>query len=248
MFLIPAAMPNATIGSATVVNHCPKPIYYHVSGFKNGQAWDGETKLIPANGFTMPYDTSVSIKLFHDPAQVQGSISQLEFNLETATGRIWYDISNVDAFRAGAPPFMEGGMHLTTHGEKHGNCKPVHCQKGQLICQDVYNLSNDDMTFACPQATNLHLVLCPDEQAGLSQPPAVVSLEPPTGGRPEKRPASATRRPVKVRDVGEDEDKPDSVMIGGLTWQVSGSSKGGAGKLPLLGVVAGVACHFISML
>lgn len=136
-----AAMPQA-IGSATVVNHCAKPVYYHISGFKNGKGWNGGTKVIPAEGFTMPYDTIISVKLFHNPADIRGSISQLEFNLDEAAGRIWNDISNVDAFRGGAPPFIEGGMRLTTSGEKHAQyttCIWVHCPKGERICKEPYN-------------------------------------------------------------------------------------------------------------
>jgi hypothetical protein len=244
-------MEHAGIGSATVVNDCAKPVYFHISGFKDGIGWDSETDVIPAEGLTMPYDTSVSIKLFHDPAQLQGSISQLEFNLDTATGRIWYDLSNVDAFRAGAPPFMQDGMYLTPHGDMRGNCRPVYCQKGQLICQDAYNLWNDDMTFECPQATDLRLVLCPHAEARSSQPPAAVP--PRRAGPPARRPASTIRLPaLSGRVVDKHMEQPDSVMIGGLTWQIPSSGSNNSrrstvGKFPLLGIVASVACYFISM-
>jgi hypothetical protein len=247
-------MAHAGIGSATVVNHCAKPVYFHVSGFKDGIAWDSETQVIPAEGFTMPYETSVSIKLSHDPAQLQGSISQLEFNLDTATGRIWYDLSNVDAFRAGPPPFMQGGMHLTPHGDTRGNCRPVYCQKGQLICKDVYNLWDDDMTFDCAQATDLRLVLCPHAGPRSPQPPPAAA-PPHRGGPPARCPASAIRLPaLRGRAVDKDTEQPDSVMVGGLTWQIpsSGSNSNSSrrstiGKFPLLGIVASGACYFISM-
>jgi hypothetical protein len=249
-----AIMPRAAVGSATVVNHCPKPVYYHASGYKNGKGWDGETKVIPAEGFNMQYDTTVSVKLFHDPAQLQGSISQLEFNLDTADGRIWYDISNVDAFRTSAPPFMEGGMHLTTIGEKHGNCIPVHCTKGELLCKGAYNSWNDDMTFVCPQATNLHLVLCPDRNGkGPSPPPAVAPPQPPKGGTPGRRPRPGASKRSKVPDGEEvaelyEKRDSDSVMVGGLTWETSGSSKSHVAKLPVLCLVASLACYFIAIL
>jgi hypothetical protein len=71
-----------------VINNCAKPVYYHVSGFWNGRGWDSETKLIPTEGFGMPYATVISVKLFHNPAELQDSISPLEFNLDKAAGCI----------------------------------------------------------------------------------------------------------------------------------------------------------------
>jgi hypothetical protein len=242
-----AAMPQA-IGSATVVNHCAKPVYYHVSGFKNGKGWDGETKVIPAEGFTMPYDTVISVKLFHNPADIRESISQLEFNLDETAGRVWYDISNVDAFRSGTPPFMEGGMHLTTSGEKHAQhptCIPVHCPKGERTCKGVYNLWNDDKTLVCPQSTNLHLVLCPE---GSSTPPTSPPGEVAPLGR---RPPFRTGRTARALGLSKDEklpEKRDSVEIEDLAGETNRSSKSHVVKLPVLGLLAGLACYFITML
>jgi hypothetical protein len=249
-----AGVSQGGIGSATVVNHCPRPVYYHVSGFKNGKGWDSETKMIPSEGFHIQYDTVVSVKLFHNPTELQGSISQFEFNLDETVGRIWYDISNVDAFRTGAPPFMEGGMQLTI-GEKNAQyptCIPVHCPKGERICKDAYNLPDDPKTLACPQSTSLHLVLCPD---GEFPPPVGRSGDsgrPGEGGRPGMRPSFPIGRSARALDAGNDEKlskRNETVEVGGLTWELGGgSSKSHVAKLPVLGLVAGLACYFIAML
>jgi hypothetical protein len=70
-----APTPLANVGSVAVVNNCPKPVYYHVSGLKDGIEWNSETEQIPAGGFHIPYDTAVSVKLFHNPTDRQGSVS-----------------------------------------------------------------------------------------------------------------------------------------------------------------------------
>ena len=201
----------------------------------------------------MPYETSVSVKLFNDPTQLEGSISQFEFNLDVAAGRIWYDLSNVDAFRAGPPPFMEGGMHLTPHGDTRGNCRPVYCPKGELICKDAYNQWDDDMTFDCPQAADLRLVLCPHAKARSPQP--LGALPPHEAGPPARWPPSSIHLPeLRGRVVDKATEQSESVMVDGLTWQIptsrsnsSGSRRSTVGKSPLLGIVASVACYFVSM-
>lgn len=88
-------VPQADIGSLIVINNCPQPVYYHVK--------DSETKQISTRGFHTPYDTTISVKFFHNPAEIQGSSSQLELDLDRDAGRIWYNISNDHAFGTGLP-------------------------------------------------------------------------------------------------------------------------------------------------
>ena len=245
------AVPPGTIGSTTVINNCASPVYQHVSGFKNGAGWDGPTQMIPAKGFNMPFDTTVSIKLFHEPDLGHGSISQLEFNLDKKEGRIWYDLSNVDGFCRGKPPFMEGGMSLAPGGATNAACAPIHCAAGVEKCKDAYNAPRDDKTYVCPMSTNLHLVLCPDA--------------PSQSGRPDQggwggwmRGGGVGRATFKKAEhlsiekslANELEKSNDSKMAGGLTGQRAkgSSSKSSVAKLLVLGMVAGLACYFVTML
>ena len=256
MAMSPAAFPATPpsgIGSATVINKCARPVYQHVSGFKDGAGWDSPTQMIPAEGFQMPFDTTVSVKLFHEPALGQGSISQFEFNLDKKEGRVWYDLSNVDGFRGGKTPFMEGGMSLTPSGATNAACAPIHCAAGVEKCKDAYNAPRDDKTYVCPMATNLHLVLCPDAPAQAGRPDqdgwGSWIRE---GGSVQGTFKRAEHLSVETSPTENLEKSNDSKMIGGLVGQEAGakgsSSKSPVAKLPVLGMVAGLACYFITML
>lgn len=111
------------------------------------------------------FGTSVSVKLCLDnKVQPEGSISQLEFNHEPAAGKVWYDISNVDAYRLTQAPFVKGGLRLTPVGKSDSrfpNCKGVTCKSGQPVCDGAYLNPNDKMTLDCSEKTSLELVLCP---------------------------------------------------------------------------------------
>jgi hypothetical protein len=230
--------PLANVGSVTVVNHCPRPVYYHVSGLKNGIEWNSETKQIPAGGFHIPYDTAVSVKLFHNPIEWLGSVSQLQFDLDKDAGRVWYDIFSGDAFQTDAPPFVEGGVHLTTVGEQNAqdpNCIPVHCAKGEQTCNGAYNRPEGTRTLNCPHSTSLQVVLCPQ-----SASPS------PTG------PPRQLSEPTKALDYNNAEKSlkkrnQTTIMVGGLTWQCcAAGSKSHVAKLPIFGVVAGLAYYFLT--
>jgi hypothetical protein len=226
-----APAPQADIGSLTVVNNCPKPVYYYVS---NGEGWESERKEIPDRGLHIPYDMTVSVKLSHNPADMQGSISQLELDHDSGAARVWYSVSNVDAFGTGTPPFMDGGMHLTTIGKENAEyprCLPVHCPKGERLCNDDYNRPDAQTTLNCPHSTSLRLVICPQ-----SESPSPI-------GRPAKAlHYNEAKKFLKKRNQ-------TNIQVGGLTWQCcSGSSESHAPKLPVLGLVVGLASYFITML
>ena len=292
--------PRGGIGGVSVFNNCAKPVYQHVSGNKNGKGWDGPTQVIPTEGFHMQHDTIVSVKLFHESAGQGDSISQFEFNLDEKTGRVWYDLSNVDGFRNGnPPPFLEGGMSLTPSGATNAACAPINCPAGVFKCKDAYNAPFDDKTYVCPMSTQLHLVLCPNgpgqgTQAGNGPQPSSTTedagpapnAQPPSGcppgqagtpwfrgGRPPNGPSIKRAEQMLVGiDIPLVEDGPtqhitlnadphekqpkkrhDYVNVGNHSQSdssssSSSSSKTHVAKLPILGMVAGLACYFITML
>jgi hypothetical protein len=71
----------------------------------------------------MPYATVISVKLFHSPAELQGSISSLEFNLDKAAGWIWHDISK----RRCIPErnaYLRGGRYAPHHDRREDRGAP----------------------------------------------------------------------------------------------------------------------------
>lgn len=110
------------------------------------------------------------------------------------------------------------------------------------------------MAKACPQATSLYLVLCPDADI----PPPVGEPEevgwPGNDGSPGNRLTFQDERPTRSLNVGKRTKTLSSrskvistVMMEGLIWQVASSDRTRVPKLPVLGLVAGLTCYFLSM-
>lgn len=72
----------------------------------------------------MPYATVISVKLFHNPAELQGSISPIEFNLDKAAGRIYYDISNHHRCIPERSTSLHGRMYAPDYGRREDRDAP----------------------------------------------------------------------------------------------------------------------------
>lgn len=131
-------------------------------------------------------------------------------------------------------------MHLTTtvqEDAQYPTCLPVHCPKGERTCNSTSSGPDNTMILSCPHSTSLHLIICPhSELSSLIGRPGQV-------GRPAKAlEYNNVETLLKKRNTTD-------IMVGGLTWQCcSGSRKSRVAKLPVVGLVAGLAHYVLTML
>jgi hypothetical protein len=149
--LAPSAL---AVGSASVTNMCPYPVYY---ASISGQS-EALQAMYPGGGMSQAYSqegTGVSIKLAMNDS-LSGPISQFEYTW--AAGKINYDLSNINGY-----PFSSGGMTVTpsiSNDPNNPTCVPIVCPAGASVCSAAYNAPDDTRTMVCSDAASISLTLC----------------------------------------------------------------------------------------
>ncbi|KAJ9652779.1 hypothetical protein H2198_008006 [Neophaeococcomyces mojaviensis] len=144
-------------GTAHVVNNCGSTVYFASVAQNVGASM----KPLPASGYSQSYSqpgVGISIKL---APNATGSVTQFEFTW--SSGKIAYDISNIDG-----NPFAKQGMELTPSmagASGYPTCQTVSCPAGQSTCSAAYNNPDDVRTMVCPDASDLTFTLCPGGKA-----------------------------------------------------------------------------------
>lgn len=152
--LLAAAPGVMALGTATVVNNCGYPIYYA----SVGQSQHAEMQPLQGS-YSEGYGqegVGISIKLAPNDTS-SGPVSKFEFTW--ASGKIHYDLSNIDGY-----PFAAGGMQVVpshTNDSDNPTCVVVDCPAGVAVCTAAYNLPDDTRTMVCDENTSLTLTMCP---------------------------------------------------------------------------------------
>lgn len=156
--LLASAPTTLALGTATVINNCGFPIYYA----SVGQSYTANMQQLQGS-FSEQYSqegVGISIKLAPN-ATTSGPVSQFEFTW--ASGKINYDLSNIDGY-----PFSAGGMRVVPSMQNDPNnptCVVIDCPAGQSVCTAAYNAPDDTRTMVCDEDSDLVLTLCPGGSA-----------------------------------------------------------------------------------
>lgn len=149
-----AALPSAmAVGVATVVNNCGFDVYYMAVSNAGGSFKLLEGSMSQA--YSDP-GQGVSIKLATNDSE-SAPVSQ--FELTWASGKINYDLSNINGY-----PFAAEGITVTpsmSGDPNNPSCVPIVCPAGTAVCSAAYNAPNDLDTLVCDQDCSLTMVLCP---------------------------------------------------------------------------------------
>lgn len=148
------ASTSLAVGSITVKNNCPSPLYY-----KSVATNDAPAKPLQPNKDykeqlrTSPNGGGVSIKV-GKTKDVSGPIAQLEYTLKSP--QLYYDLSFVNAQQSN--PFVPDGISLTPSDKK---CHTIVCRPGDANCKSAYQKPHDDhATVACGDSADYEAVFC----------------------------------------------------------------------------------------
>lgn len=148
-------------GRATVVNNCGFDVSYKVVG--PGTSGNIKPLPLPKSGYSQSFAQSISVKLYKSSDLNSGKsidsvpVSQFEFSADT--GKVYYDISNIN----GNPFMAEGTRHKPTTLQPPGfenSCVEVDCPAGAATCTAAYNQPDDVRTKVCPDTDDLTFTLC----------------------------------------------------------------------------------------
>ncbi|KAL1956618.1 hypothetical protein VTO42DRAFT_6965 [Malbranchea cinnamomea] len=150
---------EGNLGNAIVRNQCHRPIHIWSIADSNQQ----KSEIVQPGGvYSEQYKTNgngggISIKIAYEDSQ--NDVSQFEYTLAPAEGKVYYDLSNINGY-----PFQAGGASIIP---SDGSCPRVNCPPGVKECKDAYNQPFDDhATKACSDSTDLTLTLCIGGQPG----------------------------------------------------------------------------------
>jgi len=141
---------------AIIKNHCNAPVYLWSVGTESSEMMTLASHGLPYfEQFQTREDGGWVIKIASDAGDFD-NITQFEYTYQPGSA-VWYDISNINGY-----PFVDGGMDLSPSVEAQASCEKLSCPPGAQPCDDAYNNPDDIDTHACPEGTDLTLVLCPD--------------------------------------------------------------------------------------
>lgn len=160
--LVPRDAEAAGRGSARVHNHCKFPVYLYTcyqpeAGHPNGGC-TSETTVAAGQSWSAPY-TSVtqngqSIKVGKTSGEVSKPIVQLEYTVYAGSGKISYDVSEVNG-----NPFGSYGFDLTTTSS---SCFSGSCPAPSTSCPAIFTDPTNGIPHDCPIAQSIGLTVCSD--------------------------------------------------------------------------------------
>lgn len=206
---------------ARVVNRCPYTVY--AWSVATGSRYDcdlGKPAVIPPGGvyqenYRTPANGGISIKLTKDSQCKHGSITQLEYHLETNSAGGLYnfnslDVSYVDCQNNDCPTRQEGyylqsgneGGKYATAGADKAICPILSCTDKASCDKCSYVDPNDIQTKTCDNGANLYFYMCGGEKPG-SEPKAPSSSKEaaPSKTHEEQKPSTTAVQEAKVDAV-----------------------------------------------